>query len=76
MPLVRLKTESLDARLTFRAFFPTYLRALVSSYMDIFRREKVCDLGKHVLNELEGLFISRAEDIISDSPHRPDLIRT
>ncbi len=48
MLLISLDTFRLDASLAFRAFLPTYLRALITTYMDIFGREKIDDLAQYV----------------------------
>ena len=50
--VVILKSELLDLRLAMRAGFPTYLRTLVSSDVDILGREEVAYLCKDVLEDI------------------------
>ena len=72
--IICLESKLSNLGLASRTFLPTYLRALVATDVDIFRREKVAYFGKHILKELHGLFFSYAKYIIRYAPISPDLI--
>ena len=74
--VVILKSELFDLCLAMRAGFPTYLRALVSSDVDILGREEVAYLCKDVLEEEHCLLASYAKHIVSDAPASPYIVWT
>ena len=72
--VIILQSELSYLGLAVRACLPTHLRALVSTDMDVFRREEVAYLSQDILEELHGLLLADAEDVISDAPASPDFI--
>ena len=66
--------ELLHSCLTERTFRPSCLRTLVSSDVDIFRREEFHDLQKDVFKEFERLLLSGAEDLRRHSPSSPYIV--
>ena len=66
----------LDTCLTFRTLLPTHFRTLITSYMNVFRREKLDDLRQYILQKLHSLVITGTNHIVRDSPLFPHLIRT
>ena len=72
--IVCLESEFANLSLATRTFLPTNFRTLVTTNVDIFRREEIADLRKHVLKELHGLFFTCAENIIRNAPISPDII--
>ena len=74
MAVAVLEAELLYLLLAHGAFFPTVLGSLIAADVDIFRREDVQKLVKHILKELEGAFLAHAEDVLADSPAFTDLV--
>ena len=71
---VTLETKLLDLCLAMRTLLPTDLRALISTDMDILRREELCHLGKHILQECHSVLLSCAKHIVSYTPHPPYIV--
>ena len=71
-----LQMQSLDACLALGAILPSHLRALVATYVDILRREELCDLLEHVVDESQNLVVASAENVVRDAPLLPYLVRT
>ncbi len=69
-----LETVVFDALLAGRTFFPFGFACFVSSYVYVFAWEDAAHFVKHVLQELESLFPSGAEQICVDSPSGPYLV--
>ena len=66
--LVAFDAELLDARLTFGAFLPLCLGALVATNVNILRGENIYYLGEYVLDKSESSIVTCAE-YVSDTPH-------
>ena len=66
----------LDACLAFRTTLPTHFRAFVTAYVDIFGREKVDHLAKHVFKEGHGFFITGTDHVVGNPPLCPYFIRS
>ena len=65
----------LDEGLAFGARFPTGLRAFVTPYVDIFRREDFDDFIENVIDEIVGFWVSGTEHVVTHAPNAPYSIR-
>ena len=54
------ESELADAGLAAGAFLPTFLWALVTSYMDIFRREDINEFRQYAFQKIEGALFAGA----------------
>ena len=68
--------ELTDLCLTLRAFLPSYLRTLVTTDMNILRREELCNFRKNIFKEGIDLLVAGTENIIRDTPSCPDMVRS
>ena len=73
--LIALDAQFLDACLTFGALLPLCLGTLVTSYMNVLRREYFDYLAQDIFYELEGRVVAGAEHIVRYSPHLPHFVR-
>ena len=74
--LVALDAKSLGTRLTLLALLPAGLRTLVTSDVDVFRREELDYFGKNIVDKGKHIVIACTKHIVGNSPYCPDLIRT
>ena len=73
---VALDAQRLDTCLTLRTSLPLHLRTFVATHMDVFRREDVDDFRQHILDEPDGLVVTRTKHVVGNTPHAPHFIRT
>ena len=65
---------TLGQGLALGAFLPTGSRGLVAADVDFLGGEDVHDLLQHVLAELIGLLIAKAQHLVAHAPHAPHLV--
>ena len=68
------KPQLFDPGLTKGTVFPSYLWTLVSSYVDVFRREKVQNFREHIFQKLEGVLFAGTKHVRLYAPGASHLI--
>ena len=69
MVLVALQTFFADALLTERAVLPARLRALITTYMEIFAREEGHHLIDNIFQEVEHFLLTRTHHDVFNTPN-------
>ena len=74
--VISLETQVTDALLAQRTFLPAHTRRFVTADVDILAGEELHHLVEDILDKLERMVFTHAQDIIGHAPQGPHFIRT
>ena len=76
VPVVTFDTQCFDTGLTFGAFFPSHLGALVSSYVNVLGRKNLHNFCQYVIDKSQHAVVPCTKHFFGHTPHSPHFVRT